>query len=89
MSRRPPPLLAGSRQTQNFSTCHGAEVIHRVPGLDVAVAARLWELHDRGWLPRGEIEAALGLDPPPGRWECPGQFGVSGKWQPCCRGAAA
>jgi hypothetical protein len=51
-----------------------------------AVADKLWRLHwDYGYFTRAEIEAALGLDPPPGRWACPGQFGVNGRWSPCCR----
>jgi hypothetical protein len=57
---------------------------------DQAVADKLWHLHwDHGYFTRAEIEAALGLDPPPGRWECPGQFGSDGTWIPCCQGAAA
>lgn len=50
-----------------------------------AVADKLWRLHwDYGYFTRAEIEAALGLDPPPGRRECPGQFGADGKWKSCC-----
>ena len=53
--------------------------------MNQAVADKLWRLHwDYGYFTRAEIEAALGLDPPPGRRECPGQFGADGKWKSCC-----
>jgi hypothetical protein len=55
-----------------------------------AVADKLWRLHwDHGYFTRAEIEAALGLDSPRGEWVCPGQFGVNGRWSPCCRKEAA
>jgi hypothetical protein len=55
-----------------------------------AVADKLWRLHwDHGYFTRAEIEAALGLDSPRGEWACPGQFGVNGRWSPCCRKGAA
>lgn len=68
----------------------GGKVIHTLAdgSVNQAVLDRLRELHDRGWLARAEIEAALGLDPPPGRWECPGQFGADGTWTRCCGRAA-
>lgn len=61
------------------------------PSVNQAVVDKLLRLHwDLGLVTRAEIEAALGLDPPCGRWECPGQFGGDGGWAPCCdRGAVA
>jgi hypothetical protein len=58
--------------------------------IDDAIIDRLWALHwDCGYFTRTEIEAAAGLDPPRGRWECPGQFGGNGRWAPCCDTGAA
>ncbi len=58
--------------------------------VDRAVADKLWRLHtDCGYLSRAEIEAALGLDSPRGRWECAGQFGDDGKFGRHCGGEAA
>ena len=55
-----------------------------------AVVGKLWRLHwDRGFLTRAEIEAALGLDPPRGRWECPGHYGADGRYERHCGGEAA
>jgi hypothetical protein len=55
-----------------------------------AVADKLWRLHwDHGYFTRAEIEAALGLDPPPGRWECPGHFEADGRFARHCGGDAA
>ncbi len=52
-----------------------------------AVADKLWRLHtDHGYFTRAELEAAAGLEPPPGRWECAGQFGDDGQWAPHCGG---
>ena len=80
-----------SRPGQNPATRQGAGVIHSLPGVNRAVADKLRRLHtDHGYFTRAELEAELGLDTPPGQWECPGQFGSDGKWTPCCRmGAAA
>jgi hypothetical protein len=96
MPDRPPgrereggPVSSPSRPTPPPSR---REVIHRVAdgSVNQAVADKLWRLHwHYGYFTRAEIEAALGLDSPPGQWECPGQFGVNGRWAPCCgRGAA-
>jgi hypothetical protein len=59
--------------------------------VDGEVMARLWELHWRyGYFTRDEIDAALGLDPLRGRWECPGQLDGDGRWVPHCgKGTAA
>jgi len=85
-------LTPGNRRHTTTSSPPGAEVIHRISGGSVneAVAAKLWRLHtDCGYFTRAEIEAALGLDPPPGRWECPGQFGADGRYARHCDGDAA
>ena len=64
-----------------------------LPGLsgerdNQAVVDKLWRLHwDHGYFTRAEIEAALGLDPPPGQRECAGQFG-GGRWMCHCGDAA-
>ena len=58
--------------------------------VDQAVVHKLWRLHtDRGYFTRAEIEAALGLEPPRGRWECAGQFGADGRYERHCGGDAA
>jgi hypothetical protein len=51
---------------------------------------KLWRLHwHYGYFTRGEVEAALGLDPPCGQWVCPGMFGADGRWQPHCTETAS
>lgn len=58
--------------------------------MNQAVADKLWRLHwDHGYFTRAELEAALGLDSPRGRWECPGQFGDDGRYERHCGGEAA
>ena len=85
-------LTPGNRRHTTTSSPPGAEVIHRVAdgSVNQEVAAKLWRLHwDHGYLTRAEIEAALGLDSPPGRWECPGEFGADGRYVRHCGGEAA
>lgn len=53
------------------------------------VADKLLRLHWSGYITRAEIEEALGLDTPPGRWECPGEFGPCGRLRPHCCGRDA
>ena len=52
---------------------------------DNPVVAKLWRLHERyGYFTRAE----LGELAPRGHWECPGEFGPDGRWQPHCGDAA-
>jgi hypothetical protein len=98
MTDRPPgrereggPVSSPSRPAATPPPSH-REVIHRVADgpVNQAVADKLLRLHwHYGYLTRAEIEDALGLDPPPGRWECAGQFGVNGRWSPCCTETAS
>ena len=57
--------------------------------MNQAVVCKLWRLHWRGFLTRAEIEAALGLDPPRGRWECPGHYSPNGRYERHCGGEPA
>ncbi len=86
-------LTPGDRRTIATSPPPSAEVIHRIRdgSVNQEVAAKLRRLHtDHGYLTRAEIEAAAGLDhPPPGRWECPGEFGADGRYVRHCGGEAA
>ena len=79
----PPDSTAAITPREATSTLRGRDI-------DDEIMDRLWALHWRhGYFTRAEIEAALGLDSPCGRWECPGQFGGDGRWAPCCQRRAA
>ena len=85
-SRRTGDRIAKTTATKRGSWHHTiAEESVNQPVVD-----KLWRLHqDHGYLTRAEIEAALGLDSPPGRWECPGEFGADGRYVRHCGGEAA
>ena len=85
-------LTPGDRRTIATSPPPSREADLRVRdgSVNQAVADKLWRLHfDHGYFTRAEIEAALGLAPPPGRWECPGHFGADGRYARHCGGDAA
>ena len=82
----------GGRRTIATSPPPSREAVLRVRdgSVNQPVVDKLWRLHwDHGYLTRAEIEAALGVSPPPGRWECPGQFGADGRYVRHCCGDAA
>ncbi len=85
-------LTPGDRRTIATSPPPSREAVLRVRdgSVNQPVVDKLWRLHwDHGYLTRAEIEAALGVSPPPGRWECPGQFGADGRYVRHCCGDAA
>ena len=90
-----PPAVSqnpGGRTTKNTATQrHVLDARVSDGSVNQPVVDKLWRLHaDHGYFTRAEIEAALGLDhPPPGRWECPGQFGADGRHVRHCGGEPA